>query len=59
MKLKWHMVSQFGLGLLQVLDLMTNTVSDKWKPVVVGAVALVQMGLAYIAHHYTPDGQKL
>lgn len=59
MKLSWHMVSQLLLGIIQVLDLMTNTVSPKWKPVVVGAVALLQMGLGYIAHHYSPQGEKL
>ena len=59
MTLKWHMVSQGLLFVMQGLNMLTTTVSPKWQPVVMGGLSLCQIGLAYVAHHFTPDGQKL
>lgn len=59
MKLSWHMLYQVLLMLAQVLNATTNMVSDKWKPVVVGALALVQLILGYVAHNTYPDGVKI
>jgi len=59
MKLSWHMVSQVLLSLMQLLNLVSKQVSPKWQPVVLGGISLLQIILAYIGHHYTPDGEKL
>lgn len=59
MKLSWHMLGQVVLMLIQLLNAVSTTVSPKWQPVVAGGIALGQLTLAYIAHHYTPDGTKI
>jgi len=53
------MISQALLLVMQGLNALSGQVSPKWQPVVLGGLSLCQIGLAYIAHHYTPDGQKL
>lgn len=59
MKLSWHMVYQILLMLAQLLNAVTETVPNKWKPVVVGGIALIQILLGYIGHLHTPEGEKI
>lgn len=53
------MVSQILLLIGQGLNLYSTQVPVKWQPVVLGALSLTQISLAYIAHHYTPSGEKI
>lgn len=56
MSSKVTIIIQVLLGLIQIGNYMTNIVSDKWKPVVMGVVALCQIVQARLAHSYNPDG---
>lgn len=49
-------IIQVLLGLLQLGNAMSTVVPDKWKPVVLGVVALAQILQAKLAHKYNPDG---
>lgn len=49
-------IIQVLLGLVQMGNLATDIVPDKWKPVVLGVVALAQILQAKLAHKFNPDG---
>lgn len=49
-------IIQVLLSLIQLGNLATNTVPDKWKPVVLGVIALAQILQAKLAHKFNPDG---
>lgn len=56
MTAKQTIIIQVLLGLVQLGNVLTNVVPDKWKPVVLGIVALAQIVQAKIAHNFNPDG---
>lgn len=56
MSSKVTIIIQILLALVQIGNYLTNVVSDKWKPVVMGVIALCQILQARLAHGYNPDG---
>jgi hypothetical protein len=49
-------IIQALLGIIQMGNLASGVVPPKWQPVVLGAVALLQIAQAWLAHKYNPDG---
>lgn len=49
-------IIQALLGVVQIANLATSVVPDKWKPVVAGLAAAASIFEAKLAHSWNPDG---